>query len=340
MNLQCSQCGATLQIYDNFCEECGASVAVPTFSPQMHKSMNIDRNIYSKDQCEKCGASSTEIDEEGFCLQCGFRWVPRELDHFEVIISPKLAACCDRGLRHHHNQDFVACAEVDNGKAYVMVVCDGVSSAQLAELASKAVAETTCHALVEKVNEELKLGEVQHERDIIRESIEIAKQAVCDIPYTRTTKYYDPPSTTIVAAVVMNGVARIVSMGDSRAYWISPSGSQLLTEDDSWFNEVVKLGKMTEAEARKSPHAHAITSWIGADAENHYPSPFVFDIPGNGYLLLCSDGLWNYAPEPSQMEILVKQYLHLETKMIARSLVEYARACGGHDNITVAVLSL
>lgn len=340
MNLQCSQCGATLQIDDNFCEECGASVAVPTFSPQMHKSTNLDRNIYSKDKCEKCGASSTLIDEEGFCLQCGFRREQRDRDYFEVMIPPKLAACCDRGLRHHHNQDFVACAELGNGKAYVMVVCDGVSSAQLAELASKAVAETTCRTLVEKVNNELATQETKNEREIMCESIEIARQAVCDIPYTKTQSCDDPPSTTVVAAVVINGIARIVSMGDSRAYWISPNGSQLLTEDDSWFNEVVKLGKMTEAQARQSPYAHAITSWIGADAENKCPSPIEFNIPGNGYLLLCSDGLWNYAPEPAQMEILVKQYSHLETEMIARSLVEYARACGGHDNITVAVLSL
>lgn len=340
MNLQCSQCGATLQIDDNFCEECGAKLAVPTFSSQMHNAASLNWNINSRDQCEKCGAPSTEIDEEGFCSQCGFRLSPREGDYFEVIISPKLAACCDRGLRHHYNQDFVACAQVDNGKAYVMVVCDGVSSAQLAELASKTVAETTCRALVEGINDELTNQEVRYEREIIRESIKIAKQAVCAIPYTKAQKNDDPPSTTIVAAVVMDGVARIVSMGDSRAYWISPSGSKLLTEDDSWFNEVVRLGKMTADEARKSPHAHAITSWIGADAENNYPSPFEFNIPGNGYLLLCSDGLWNYAPEPSQMEILVNQYSHLETKMIALGLVEYARACGGHDNITVAVLSL
>jgi PPM family protein phosphatase len=342
MNLQCSHCGATLQIDDKFCEECGAQV-VPIFSSQMHSSQmhkadDSNWNIDDRDKCEKCGASSTQIDEEGFCMQCGFRREPRELDHFEVIISPKMAACCNRGLRHHQNQDFVACAEVD-GKAYVMVVCDGVSSAQLAELASKTVAETTCRALVEKVNEELATG-ANYETEIMRESIEVARQAVSTIPYTKTNSHDDPPSTTVVAVVVMNGTARIVSMGDSRAYWISPSGSKLLTEDDSWFNEVVKLGKMTPEEAIKSPHAHAITSWLGADAENNYPSPFKFHIPGSGYLLLCSDGLWNYAPEPSQMEILVKQYSHLDAAMMAHNLVEYALACGGHDNITVAVLSL
>ncbi|BAZ17847.1 hypothetical protein NIES4071_97270 [Calothrix sp. NIES-4071] len=325
---------------DNFCEECGAQVAVPTFSPQMHKSTSLNQNIDYKDQCQKCGADATQIDAEGFCLQCGFRLSPRDHDHFEVMILPKLAACCNRGLRHHQNQDFVACAEVGNGKAYVMVVCDGVSSAQLAELASQAVAEATCRALVERVNDELITKEAKHERDIMRESIELARDAVCAIPYTKTQSCDDPPSTTVVAAVVMDGVARIVSMGDSRVYWISPNGSQLLTQDDSWFYEMVKSGKMTEAEARQSPYAHAITSWLGADAENNYPSTIEFKIPGNGYLLLCSDGLWNYAPKPAQMEILVKQYSHLEAGMIARNLVEYARACGGHDNITVAVLSL
>jgi PPM family protein phosphatase len=323
-NLQCLQCGAVLQIGDNFCEECGT--AQSSFSP----STNLINNTIG---CEKCGALITEIDADGFCNQCGFRQENRVNDRFEVVCSPKFAAVCDRGLRHHHNEDFVACAEVD-GKISVMVVCDGVSSSESPELASQAAAGEVCRFLVHGAKEEKK-------EELMRNAIASANAKVSAIPYI-ITKSGEPPSTTIVAAFVVGGVATISWLGDSRAYWISLNGSRLLTKDDSWFNEVVLSGEIPESEARFSPNAHAITRWLGADAIDFDPSIIEFVIPDSGYLLLCSDGLWNYAESITSMENLFNQIAnqnpHPDAVVLARGLVEFARQKGGHDNISVAIL--
>jgi PPM family protein phosphatase len=319
-NLQCPQCATTYQIGDRFCEECGTSLVV----------------LGNTDGCEKCGAAVTEIDADGFCSYCGFRREKRENDRFELIISTRLAAVSDRGLRHHQNEDFMACAEVDGG--YVMVVCDGVSSSESPELASKAAANAVCGALVEGIKDDgTAKGTKDAKEELMRSAIESAMTAVSAVAY-KPVKSGEAPSTTVVAAVVVDGVVSIGWMGDSRAYWISPSGSRQLSKDDSWFNDVVSSGEMSEIEAHKSPNAHAITRWLGADAVDIQPSIIEFQIPDSGYLLLCSDGLWNYAEELTQMEAIVKQHLHADVGMTARGLVEFARSRGGHDNITVAIL--
>ncbi|MUG98201.1 zinc-ribbon domain-containing protein [Scytonema sp. UIC 10036] len=310
--MKCSKCGNTIEIGDRFCEECG--------TPAMPKATG---------GCEKCGASVEEIDPEGFCSQCGFRQEIQQTNNFEILLSPNLAGVSHRGLKHHRNEDYLACARVGTS-VYVLVVCDGVSSSASPDLAAKVAAESACRALERGVRG----TNLQKE---IKLAIAEAMTAVSAIPYNVTTDI-DPPSTTIVAAVVVDNTATIAWLGDSRAYWISPNSSRQLTRDHSWFYDVVLSGEMTESEAKKSPHVHAITRWLGADAGNVEPSIVNFEIPGYGYLLLCTDGLWNYTPEVSELQMLVNPDIDAIT--VAQKLIEFACLSGGHDNITVAVLSL
>ena len=60
-------------------------------------------------------------------------------------------------------------------------------------------------------------------------------------------------------------------------------------------------------------------------------------VVGPGSLLLCSDGLWNYLPEPAD---LARFCTGNDPTVAARALTEYALQAGGHDNITVAVIPI
>ena len=123
---------------------------------------------------------------------------------------------------------------------------------------------------------------------------------------------------------------------------MAETNSQQLTQDDSWVSEVVAAGEMTLEEAEMSPHAHAIVRWLGADISEEEAKPNIctFTIPGAGYLLLCTDGLWNYAPDPTYLYHLIQQAHHDSPIAIATHLIEYANQQGGQDNITVGILKL
>jgi serine/threonine protein phosphatase PrpC len=238
-------------------------------------------------------------------------------DHFERVVSPAFAGITDRGLRHHRNEDFFAIDSI--GNSHVMVVCDGVSSTSEADKASEAAAGAIFRSLVQSAS--------------LREAVAKGQTAVAALA--------GEPATTVVAAIVREKRANIAWVGDSRAYWIAKENSQQLTVDDSWLNDVVSSGEMSEEEALQSGQAHAITRWLGVDAapDDCAPSLAEFDIPGPGYLLLCSDGLWNYASEAAAVAELIFAG-DRDALGVVRSLVEFANSKGGQDNITAVLLAL
>jgi PPM family protein phosphatase len=309
--MKCSNCGTVVLLNDQFCEECGTCLTAVG--------------------CEKCGAKSEAIDNEGFCSVCGFR---KEVqDRLEISIDSHLAGVSDRGLRHHRNEDYLALQTVNNN-THILIVCDGVSSSSNPHLAAQAATESACIALITAIKQE------ENPQSAIKSAVAAALSSLCNIAYDKSINS-EPPSTTIVAAVVQQNTATIGWLGDSRAYWISGNNSRQLTKDHSWVSEVVAAGEMTQAEARKSPQANAITRWLGADAiDDAIPTIINFTIPSSGYLLLCSDGLWNYAEQPQQLAKMIQQTSNTHAIAISQALVEFARQSGGHDNITVALLSL
>jgi serine/threonine protein phosphatase PrpC len=295
---------------DAFCESCGQKLGEPAAA------------------CV-CGAGAEELDAEGFCLRCGRRVRRPASDHVEVVISPAFAGVSDRGLRHDRNEDRFAVAQVGAGS--VMVVCDGVSATNKSERASEAVSVAVMQSLTGAV---ARAG--VHTEAAMQEAL-AAGAAVLNNPYNAEP---DPPSTTVVAALVLADVATVAWAGDSRAYWFDAAGMQQLTQDHSWLNDAVSGGLSAEA-AELDPRAHAITRWFGADNAGTASAEVVrFPLPGKGVLMLCTDGLWNYAPTLEEMAaaFLTARRVGDDVLGWARDLIRFANEAGGRDNVTVALL--
>jgi serine/threonine protein phosphatase PrpC len=131
------------------------------------------------------------------------------------------------------------------------------------------------------------------------------------------------------------------NVGDSRAYWLPepPTPPQQLTVDDSLAQELITAGAAADSEAVQRG-AHTLTRWLGADSEaKPWSESSVHTITpaGRGWLLMCSDGLWNYLPDAADIAQLCTG---LDTAAAARALVQYAMDAGGQDNITVAVVPI
>jgi serine/threonine protein phosphatase PrpC len=151
-----------------------------------------------------------------------------------------------------------------------------------------------------------------------------------------------PASCTFVAAVVDHDLLAVGSVGDSRAYWLPDVGTATaLTLDDSFAQMQIEAG-VPRIQAESGPQSHAITRWLGADAPDHKPATATMTLSEPGWLLLCSDGLWNYRSAAQDMADLVRQSISTSPASakplaLAEALVSWAKAQGGQDNISAAL---
>jgi len=271
--------------------------------------------------------------------------VRAEIDRAEATVGSRsastVAELCDPGLRRHHNEDAVAVVQGEAlGEPFtVLVVCDGVSSSTHADQASSIASRVACDAIAAFARSGDVLGDASPS---VLEAIRAAHRAICDanIDYGEGA----PPGTTIVAALVHRRRLTVGWVGDSRAYWVSESGSELCTSDHSWINDVVANGGISVAEAMASPLAHALTRCLGPlENDAGYVDDVVPDVrtkalAGPGHLILCTDGLWNYFPSAKAITDLVRGAgADADPDGVARFLVCRALAEGGGDNVSVAV---
>ncbi|MEV4437210.1 protein phosphatase 2C domain-containing protein [Streptomyces sp. NPDC049555] len=365
----CPVCHEPLEPSDNFCGGCGAALAaVPPVPAGGHGTGRWRPDTPAAREAAECreapgggavpaqaehGASpgrpcaacrSGMIDNDGYCEHCGHAQ-PRERDHMEHE-SAGVAAVSDRGLRHHRNEDAYAVStpQAAGGRpAVVAVVSDGVSSAARPDEASAAAVRAAHDVLVA----ELERGTAP--REATHTAIVHAAEAVTDLAATPAgeAREHDPyrqgnaPACTVVSAVVTGDLLTVGWVGDSRVYWVPDDRSTQparLTEDDSWAAQMVAAGLMSEAEAYADERAHAITGWLGADAYEVVPHTASYHPDRPGVVIVCTDGLWNYAESAEEMAEVVPADARSRPLECARRLLAHALDGGGHDNVTVAVL--
>jgi serine/threonine protein phosphatase PrpC len=286
--------------------------------------------------CLGCGTEVAPKDR--FCEVCGLRQ-PTQDDRVERDLGVA-AGITDRGLRHARNEDALALRvlELDGDTtAVVAVVCDGVSTSDRADQAAAVAAKTAAEVLVDA------LANDTEPEAASTAGAAAAREAVTGLA-DESGGLDSAPACTFVSAVVTAETITVAWLGDSRACWLAAEpaagASEWLTSDDSWALDMVAAGRLSYAEAEADPRSHALTGWLGADlpAEDTHPRLITMRPTGQGVLLLCSDGLWNYQDEPTELAAMVMPDALAAPLVAAKTLVQYALHCGGHDNVTAVVL--
>ncbi|NNG18842.1 serine/threonine-protein phosphatase [Naumannella sp. ID2617S] len=339
-----------MEPWEAYCEGCGAQLTPrsepPTPEPESADGPRDSRSVHlpraaqpepvaAPRPCRECGGT---VDADGYCEQCGAK-APSEREHWSETPAGWLGGVCDRGIRHSRNEDAMALG-LDGGRA-VLVVCDGVSSSEDSDVASLAAARTARDVLGAQRPSGLGVAESRHQAvlAVLADAVVAANDAVVEAtaPSSRNAA-----SCTFAAAVVEDGEIAYASLGDSRIYWLADTGeSRQLSVDDSVAQLQMAAGASRE-QAENGPQAHAITKWLGRDAPDLTPTGGVIEVPGDGWLMVCSDGLWNYASTPDELEtqvarLLVADPAYAEPTGLAEGLVAWANEQGGKDNITVAL---
>ncbi|RKN11080.1 protein phosphatase 2C domain-containing protein [Streptomyces radicis] len=285
--------------------------------------------------CAVCGQG--QVDPDGYCVECG-RAQPDDRDHVERALGG-VAAVSDLGLRHHRNEDAFtvsATALSDGSPAVLAVVCDGVSSSSRPHEASATAAEAALESLLAALPRGVGGQRAMHD------ALHAAATAVAALAETGEQEPgRNAPACTIVSAVTTGQTLTVGWIGDSRAYWVPEeegAAPARLTQDDSWAAQMVAAGLLSEAEAMADHRAHAITAWLGADAQEIDPHTRSFEPDRPGVVIVCTDGLWNYAETADEMARIVPAKARSAPLPSAQHLVRHALESGGHDNVTVAVI--
>ena len=248
-------------------------------------------------------------------------------------------ACASHiGLRHETNQDAAALGIDGSGHHIVLVVADGVSSTEGAEECARVASHTARDYLTATMDQGLPIND-DDTVTLFERTFQKAHEAV-------VSGSGPIGACTLAAAVATHDRIVVGNIGDTRTYWFPDDGDPIrLSIDDSMAQAQMDMG-LSREEAERGIGAHAITKWIGASATDVAPRVMAYQPQQSGWLLVCSDGLWNHVPDAGDLARLIADLVskahtddhgHASPAGVANGLIAHANNCGGHDNITVAL---
>ncbi len=141
-------------------------------------------------------------------------------------------------------------------------------------------------------------------------------------------------TTVVVAVQGDNSTLQIAHVGDSRAYLFRDGKNQLLTNDHSVVQEMVRAGRLTEEQARINPYKNLITRCLGHEERveiEHTP----VELKSKDWVVLCSDGLPTVLRD-EQISDVVKE--GDDPDDVCDELVKQTIDGGAPDNVTVVVI--
>lgn len=269
------------------------------------------------------------------------------------MVSLKLFAGTDVGLRENNEDNFIVCPDLDKNewivpadyqqvirlgsRGCVMVVADGMGGQNAGEVAS-AIAVDTVRRMFSTDNMP---ADVFDRPDGIKSYL---KRVIyeCDVCVKRTAD--GNPSTsgmgsTIVIAWLIGCRLYIAWLGDSRAYaFVKNKGIARLSKDHSYVQQLVDSGAITEEEAMHHPNSNVITRSLGDPSQKAKAEVAEYDIEDGEVVMLCTDGLCGVCTDAEIGGIIEDCYDNLQ--QCKEKLTTAALAAGGSDNITIALMQI
>ncbi len=206
----------------------------------------------------------------------------------------------------------------------LFVVADGMGGHQAGEVAAEIAVEGFTAAGVANVDE-------------LTERIAAANSAILDAASDDTSKYGMGTTLTALALPTDDTAGLIVAnVGDSRTYLFRHGDIAQVSQDHSLVGDLVREGRLTEAEATNHPRRNVVTRALGIEHPVSIDTFSVPIVPGDRFVL-CSDGLTDEV-SPSAIAAALRRLG--DPQEAADELVRMANEAGGRDNVTVVVVDV
>lgn len=234
-----------------------------------------------------------------------------------------VASLTDVGTERAHNED--RCGHVlESPQRGLLIVCDGVSSAEAGETAAQTAVDATLRTFAEQPPGTPTPKRLY--RAVQQANIEVYDLATV-VPELRGM------TTTLTAVAVDAGELVAAHVGDSRLYLLRGGELVQLTKDHTVAGERSRMGLLSKEKARSHPDKSVLTRSLGREL-----IVAVDRISNRVYrgdaLLVCSDGLYNTLDEQEMAPLMETA----TAQDACRRLVDAANERGTLDNLSAAVL--
>ncbi|MDR3126864.1 MAG: protein phosphatase 2C domain-containing protein [Tannerellaceae bacterium] len=195
----------------------------------------------------------------------------------------KACGISDTGSRLNNEDAIYPQPETVCGRERLFLVCDGVGGTEKGEVASA----LACEAIQAYFGAFLE-GEVSEE--FVEKAIRYTEARFDE--YTGCHPEARGMATTLTLLYVGDGYAVSAHVGDSRIYQFREGKMMHRTEDHSLVNTWIKLGKLSEEDARVHPRKNVILKAIGGSAHPvEAEIKVLYDVKEGDHFFLCTDGV-------------------------------------------------
>lgn len=277
----------------------------------------------------------------------------------------KVSGATDAGLLQNHNEDSCYPTRADLPTdltlprdpliPHLSVVCDGIGGHEGGEVASQLAVQSIklqVRALLAEIAEDPEIMTPELVMQQLAAIVRVANNLITSRNDEQARESRRRMATTLTLALQLPQIVKmsdgqgnahelyIASVGDSRAYWLTPRYCQQLTVDDTVATREVRMGRSLYRKALQRPDAGALTQAVGTkEAELLRPTVKRFILEEDGLLLLCTDGL----SDNRVIEQFCADYPRdifsgkLSLEAAVQSLIDLANQKNGQDNTSVVL---
>lgn len=187
----------------------------------------------------------------------------------------------------------------------LFILCDGMGGHEHGEVASATVCEAISQTILSRWTADEPLSD-----DLLQQAIDAAYDAL-DAKDDNAEKKM---GTTLTLLCLHADGATVAHIGDSRVYQFRPatkgSPARILfrTRDHSLVSDLVRIGEITEEEAKTHPQKNVITRAMQPHQSRRAKADIAHltDICPGDYFFLCSDGMLEQTSDENFLNIITK----------------------------------
>ena len=216
----------------------------------------------------------------------------------------------------------------------LLIVADGMGGAADGERASTIAVDQIATYVLNSLSWCFRLEE--HSEHDFQDHLEEALQSCQRSIQSAVSEHPEMKGmgTTMTMAYIVWPRAFVVHVGDSRCYLLRNRKLEQITTDHTMGEIMARATQIDGQQARKSATGCALWNVLGGNSRDLSVDAYKLTLEQNDVLLLCTDGLYDMAPEVDLEDALNGMK---GAELACRQLVEFANSKGGHDNITAIV---